>query len=391
VKTALVPQPAFDEGRWLRPAQDDFATYYGVEYDGHLGFGESTMRSALYFPHTEVQSEKLLRTSLLLWDTVEYIVPDPHYPPYYQDPSMTKAIELIGKAHYPDESEKQEAHNVIEEFATRSLPEPFYYMNLGASYEPYEIYPQKFMPETWELLRHVQLTSHPLANADYPLSSAAGLSLMSILADCCAGETHARITDQGLAYATLGNLLVDEKKPDDGSAYDRLVPISMRLLNIADIPLENLIAFREREQKESSGHTLTALRHNYVKQIETFAADIVKYNRERDRSERVRVFESDMQNDLKALSQELWRAKVDVALSKEAMVTVLATVTAAVAATVGAIHGLPLEIPTAASLSGVPITVGGGLSVANKFAASRQATMQKHPMAYLYELGHRAH
>ena len=349
------------------------------------------MRAALYFPHTEVQNEKLLRTSLLLWDTVEYIVPDPEYRPYYEDRSMAKAIELIGKRHHPDESEKQEAHKVIEEFATRPLPEPFYYMNLGGSYgEPYEIYPQKFMPETFDLLRQLQLTSHPLANADYPFSSAAGLSLMSILADCCAGETRARITDQGLAYATLSNLLVDEKKWDDGSTYDRIVPISMRLLNVADIPLEKLIAFREREKIESSGHTLTALRHNYVKQIETFAADIVKYDRESDRSERVRVFESDMQNDLKALSQELWRAKVDVALSKEAMVTVLATVTAAVAATVGAIHGLPLEVPTAASLSGVPITVGGGLSVANKFAASRQATMQKHPMAYLYELSHRA-
>ena len=282
----------------------------------------------------------------------------------------------------------QEAHRVIGVSSlTRPLPEPFYYVNRSRLYEePYEIYPQKFMPETWDLLKQLQLTSNPLANTDYPLSRAAGLSLMSILADCCAGETRARITDQGLAYATLGNLLVDEKKRDGGSAYDRLVPISMKLLDVADVPLEKLIAFREREEKESSGHTLTALRHNYVKQIETFAADIARYDRESDRNERARVFESDMQKDLKALSQELWRAKVDVVLSREAMVTVLATVTAAVAATVGAIHGLPLEIPTAASLSGVPITVGGGLSVANKFATSRQATLQKHPMAYLYEL-----
>lgn len=38
---------------------------------------------------------------------------------------------------------------------------------------------------------------NPRANDDYPLAEAAGLSIMSILADCCAGETRARITDQG--------------------------------------------------------------------------------------------------------------------------------------------------------------------------------------------------
>jgi hypothetical protein len=33
------------------------------------------MRTALYFPHTEVRSESIIRTALLTWDSLEYIAP----------------------------------------------------------------------------------------------------------------------------------------------------------------------------------------------------------------------------------------------------------------------------------------------------------------------------
>jgi hypothetical protein len=341
------------------------------------------MRAALYFPHTEVKSEQLVRSSLLLWDTVECIVPDLGYRPEYADKKIARAMELIGKKHRPDDSEKLEAHKFVEEFATRQLPEAFYYQKVDAGGEDYEMWPQKFMWETWELLQSMKLTGAALKNADYPTTPAVGLSLMSILAECCAGETRARITDQGVAYATISNMLVDEENDREQQvAYESLVPLTLKLLDISNLPIDKLIAFREREAKESSGHTLTALRHNYLKCIEELAVDLSKLTRKGDQDERTRVFESDMRTDLKQLTQELWGAKVDVIFSKEAVVSVLAAVTAVV----GAVHGVPLAIPAAASFGGGAVTVGGAVLLGNKYVSNRRATLKKHPMAYLYEL-----
>jgi hypothetical protein len=101
------------------------------------------MRTALYFPHTEIRSQNLLKTSLLLWDKLEFIVPFPDYKPHYQNPSVAKAIELIGVQHCPSETEKQETHDLIEDFATGTLPDVFYYL---PTQDNYEIYPQKFLP-----------------------------------------------------------------------------------------------------------------------------------------------------------------------------------------------------------------------------------------------------
>ncbi len=341
------------------------------------------MRSALYYPHTEIRSKRLLKTSMLLWDNLHFIVPYSNYLPSYSNKLMAEAIELIGVRRAPNAVEKRQTHEIVEEFATRKLPEPFYYLpTTDGSYEDYEMYPQKLLHETWDMLRRLQLTSDPRANSDYPLSRPTGLSIMSILADCCAGETLARVTDQGLAYATLTNLQVDDMANEGSDTYDTLVPMTLGLLDISDIPLENLIAFRKREEKEVNGHTLTALRHNYLKQVEDYAIDLPKFTKKKDKEERMRTFETDMRKDLKHLAEELWRSKVDVTFSKEAVVSVLAAVTMAA----GALHGLPLEIPAAFTFAGLPITVGGGISATNRYATARHATLQKHPMAYLYEL-----
>jgi hypothetical protein len=260
------------------------------------------MRAALYYPYTEVRSEQLVRMSLLLWDSIECIVPYRKYRPNYPDKKVAKAMEIIGKCHCPDNSEKRAAHQFVEEFATGPLPAACYYSNLRRNNEEYELWPQKFMYETWQLLESLQLVGKRWAIAsDYPTTTPVGLCLMSILAECCAGETRARITDQGLAYATLSNMLIDEQKPDTGDAYETIVPLTLKLLNISDIPIEKLISFREREAKEAHGHTLTELRHNYLSYIEEYVSDVSKLDRKRDQEERTRIFESDMSNHLKEL------------------------------------------------------------------------------------------
>jgi hypothetical protein len=128
------------------------------------------MRTALYFPHTEVRSRHLLKSSLPLWDKLEFIAPSPDYVPY-ENAAVARAVELVGVQRYPSKSEKQEAHDLVEDLATRTLPDVFYYRP-DVTHGSYEIYPQKFLETTWKILEDLQLAGAPLPNADYPLTSA---------------------------------------------------------------------------------------------------------------------------------------------------------------------------------------------------------------------------
>ena len=127
--------------------------------------------------------------------------------------TSAEAIELIGKGHYPNEEEKKQAHDYIEDFATRPLPEPFYYRTQkppGAGQFDYEIYPKKLYPETFTILQQAQFTGRPLPDGDYGFNEPTGLCIMSILADCCARTTRRRLTDRSAAYATVAGLLAEQ-------------------------------------------------------------------------------------------------------------------------------------------------------------------------------------
>jgi hypothetical protein len=338
------------------------------------------MRSALYYPHTQIQSESLLKTSLLLWDQVEFLVPDPDYKPSYPNAAVSEAVELIGVQRCPTEDEKRDVHLKLEEFVARDLPPPFYYRSLPGQSEPYEIYPQKLLYDTWRMLEKAQLTSSPLANADYPATDATGLTIMSMLADCCAGETRSRITDRGAAYATITNLLVDEKQPMQ-VAYDAVVPLTLKTIDLSSISLTQLIRFRKREE-EPGGHELRGLRHRYSECVEKHVEAARNVKTRADYAELQRCFTDDMSADLADLRSELGLAGRDLAFSKDIVVSVLT----GIAAYAAMAFGLHLGIPTALTMAGTPVAVGGVLGSLNKFRGARKATMQKHAMAYIYEL-----
>ncbi|WP_457798306.1 hypothetical protein [Methylocystis sp. S23] len=338
------------------------------------------MRSALYYPHTKLESQSLLKTSLLMWDHLEFIVPYPEYNTSYRNKDIERAIELFGVQRCPSKTDKSKAHDIIEDFATRPLPDAFFYRtNHQDRY--YEIYPQKFMGETWEILQDLKLAGDPRQNADYPLTETAGLSVMSILADCCAGTTRVRVTDRGAAYAAITNLLVQKPAGVAADRYELVVPLTLALIKASSIPLENLINFREREHK-AGGHTLRALRHRYLDNIETHIQSLQKAETREDWQELDRTFELKMKDDLRDLKDELRLARADAVFSKEFVTSIVV----AGASAWGAMHGLPLEIPQAFTAMGAPVTVGGLLSTKTKYSNSRKSIMQKHPMAYLYEL-----
>jgi hypothetical protein len=91
-----------------------------------------------------------------------------------------------------------------------------------------------------------------------------------------------------------------------------------------------------------------------------------------------------MKDDLQHLRDELRMARANALLSKDVVVTAVVAAGTYAAMTLG----LHIDIPTALTVTGAPVTVGGIFGARLKFAESRKSTMQRHPMAYLYELGY---
>jgi len=293
-------------------------------------------------------------------------------------------MELIGKPRIPSLSEKNAAHSHIEELVQRDLP-PQFYRNSRSTGEPrYEVYPQKLLPQTWELLRDSDWSGELLANADYPMTEPAGLTVMSVLADCCAGSTRSRVTDRGAAYATLGQIMgadarsrAEIRQPPDR----QLVAISLEVIDAPSLDLPRLIRFREREEGHG-GHSLTELRHKYRESLEKYVNALTQTSvTESDADEIKSRFRKDMRIDLANLQTELGFAKRETLLSKEVLVTVVA----AVGTVASWAFGLPVTMNDAVTVAGASATVGGLAGAGNKYLSKRREILQKHPMAYMYE------
>lgn len=339
------------------------------------------MRSALYFPHTEVRSKELIRSALLTWDHLEYIVPFVGYNTNYDDQDSARAMEIIGRPRVASTDDQAKVHALVDELLHKGVPETFRYSPADGRQTPeYEMWPQKLMGKTWDLLRTHGLTDAPLSNMDYPTSQAAGLTLMAIIADVLAGDTRSRITDQGLAYATIANVSKVDEQPED---YEEVVPLTLKVASLDKVPMSRLIEFREREEKSAAGMDYRTLRHNYLAAIEKHAERISKTSPgSADRTELDRNFVSDIEKDFYDLKTELGIAKRDALFTKEMFTLVLAAGAAAVAAAAGA----PVLVPSAIAGSGGVVMLGGLLGTANKFGKARRDVMRKHSMAYLYEL-----
>lgn len=354
------------------------------------------MFSALYYPHTElstrsVTGQRILKRALLMWDRLEFIVPDPGYKPHYSDPLVAEAIEVIGVNHYPNDEEKAEAHNRIEELVTRpNVPEIFLYTGS----DPYQVYPQKFLPDTWELLMNAKFAGPLLKNYDYPLSAQAGLAIMAILADCCAGTTRTRVTDRAQAYASLTGLLTETPESDfrdelinaallAGRRQESLISLRLSLLEVDNLSLNQLISFRKREAGEA-GHTLRDLRHRYLERIENEVKDLTANPKltKADVEERERVFFEECMDDLARLNEELWQERRDAVLSKDILVTFMGVAVPVASTLFPVLHNLQ-GVFTA---TGMPVTLGGVASARNKYLKARADILRRHPMAFVYEL-----
>lgn len=342
------------------------------------------MRSAVYYPRTTVHSRPVMQSSLLLWDQLHTIVPEPHYAPEYHDnDGMAEAWELIGAKMVPNEAQKKRAHDAIETtLRAERLPQHLYWVGqVDQPQDPYEIWPQKFSMRTWDLMREHRLTNVPLPNGDFPFTQEGGLMVMAKLADACAGTQLARVTDRLMAYGMIGS---GDQRP---GTITEVVPTTLELIDASSIPLENLIAFRKREASERRGGDYRKLRHSYADTMQAHMKALDAAIDQRDRDEIHRVFRAKMDQDLRELRRELGGNRIDLVLKP--------VVIASFAAAGSALHGSDqlTTVLTAGAAgafgstwkevgSAVADLFSGGLS----FNRKQQETMAKHPMAYMYAL-----
>lgn len=116
------------------------------------------MSQAFYYPHSSVEHEGVLKTALLLWDDLAYIIPYPGFRRLSSNPVADEAVELIGVAVTPTNDERRRAHNRIMELAESDLPAEFKFDPENHQLR-YEIFTSKFLPETWAALRSSSLAA----------------------------------------------------------------------------------------------------------------------------------------------------------------------------------------------------------------------------------------
>lgn len=341
------------------------------------------MRSAVYYPRTEVHSRPLMQSSLLLWDELYTIVPEPDYQPEYgDDAEMAEAWELIGRKLVPDARVKDLAHDAIAEAIRESVPQNMWYIGkLDQPTDPYEVYPQKFTIETFNLLQASKMAGAPLPNGDYPFTEEGGLLVMAKLADACAGEQFARVTDRLMAYGMVG---AGGGRPASDA---EVVPITLDLIDTTTIPLQRLLDLRSREAKERGGSDYTKLRHAYSDRIQNQVTALSAARTSSDYQEINRQFREDMASDLKDLRKELGANKSDLFLKP----VVVATVAAAASVLIDHSGAAAAVLFGLSAIGGtdhkeIAKAVGDFFEGGISFGRKQREVMARHPMAYMYAL-----
>jgi hypothetical protein len=326
---------------------------------------------------------------LLLWDELHVIVPENGFKVSYTSTTEEKAMDLVGRYRAPTDAEKAAAHELIEDFVSRPLPAAFSYADTIV--DPYEVYPQKLMMKTWDLLQRAQLVGPALPNQDMPAARNTGLSLMSILADCCAGTQLARVTDQSAAYAFLSDAAVrNQAEQATDEARSSLMSVPLQIAAVDNVPIEKLIALRERE-KAGKSPGLAALRHRLADKLEEQASALSAVKTRSDHEELTRQFKQFLAEDLRDLREALKLESTEVLTSKVVLGSVLGVLGAfaPVLATMMPAIGLPLAAVAGASgllkAGAAAGAIGGLLNTKAKFAKTRAKVLEQHPTAYLYE------
>lgn len=208
--------------------------------------------------------------------------------------------------------------------------------------------------------------------------------MMSILADVCAGTQIQKITDRAAAYAwiaehhaqTLGaqyikGLDVSEVAPN----HDRLVALSMEVLDARAIPLKKLVEMRKRELR-GPGTGYSAMRRRYLAALDAHVKRIGSEARTAsDVKELNRQFKEELRQDLADLRSELGLTNKKALFSKEVALSALILAGSLVAPIAG-LTALGTEI---GGVGIIPL-----VKAAVELRAARREALRKHTMSWLF-------
>lgn len=300
----------------------------------------------------------------------------PHdYEDYFREINeLEKASELVVRKYVPSESEKLRAEEAIFDLATSPLPEEYF---LGSSEDTgrYYIYPEKFLPTTWQALQDTNLAKKWDADErQWKLHTSIGVTLMSILADACSSEQRRKVTDSPLsqrAFASARSGLSGGAACAYSDAVDRLVNISMKVVDVGPLSLNRLIDYRLDEIAKPEGRQIRILRHKYLKKIDEQSMRLVQAISKGERYQDIEeAFEQEMKDDLADLKEALKINRNEMLQSQSVGVLVCA--------------GAGVVIPQAA----VPLTAMTGWSLVKdwqKYKQNRRAVLERHPVSWLME------
>lgn len=334
------------------------------------------MNSALYYPHTDVRSEDLMKSALLTWDKLHTIIPHQGYKPDYgNNKMMAEAWELIGEGLVAKPDEQQLAHDSIAETLRTGLPMDFQFLAAkDRKIRPYEIWPQKFAAKTWDLMMEHELTGPQLPNADYPFTHEGGVLVMSKLADAIAGTHYARVTDQSLAFG-----MTADRTPDQ--AAEQAVLMTLDIIDGRTLSLKELIEFRKREEKEGP-----ELRLNYARAVEKHVAEVKTLTTQRQRDDKNNQFKTEMERDRKLLGKAITGNKRKLVIKSVIVPTIVGV--GALAAGLGGPAAIIAAGTAAVGTSATEIAdkLSKLLDLGFAFGEKQREIMAEHPMAYMYQL-----
>ena len=117
-----------------------------LKHSASLSIQGDCAYTALYYPHTRFRDIGLLKTALLLWDKLEFIVPwdDFDLRSNFNNDEVNEGMEVIGVGLRPSYEQMALAHEAVEDLATSPLPKDYLLENLHEDNQ-YLIYPQKFL------------------------------------------------------------------------------------------------------------------------------------------------------------------------------------------------------------------------------------------------------
>jgi hypothetical protein len=346
------------------------------------------MLKALYYPHTEIGNQTILKNALLLWDNIETIVPFHGW--VSSKPSDKKlireAIDLVVEPRVPTDTERHTAHKTLEEFTESGFLASLVEVSPKRLHggKEYLVYPQKFLDRTWDILQQHGVARWVQHEDDFGVPAAVGFLMMSILADVCAGTQIRKVTDRTDAYnwlskmraKLLGSQYITGLDPSQvAPGHDRLVALSLEVLDGREIPLSKLVELRKKEVRRG-GSEYSAMRRRYLEKLDACLTLIGEQAKsESDVREIERQFKNDIKQEIADLKTELGIANSKALFSKEVALSIIILA----GSLVSPIAGLTTLATTVGGVGIIPL-----MKAAVDYRAARRDALRKHAMSWLY-------